>query len=64
MTRGSMASMRPQQFAEEDLAHAHALAAQVSASMRPQQFAEEDEFTGPDVIDWTQTRFNEASAVR
>ncbi len=37
------ASMRPQQFAEEDAVRGDELTLYLGASMRPQQFAEEDE---------------------
>ncbi len=41
-----MASMRPQQFAEEDEAAVALMLLAQSASMRPQQFAEEDRRAG------------------
>ncbi len=58
-----IASMRPQQFAEEDRMTRQPLTQRGNASMRPQQFAEEDLVM--DTINGSpRVGFNEASAVR
>ena len=60
---GLLASMRPQQFAEEDKSFEGLKDTSLLASMRPQQFAEEDEGRPHHYLKHG-TRFNEASAVR